>query len=1076
MRLHRLAFTAIGPFAGTEIIDFTAFDDSGLFLLEGPTGAGKSTIIDAVVFALYGDVARQKDASKDRLRSDLAAPKVHSEVDLVFETAAGLHRVHRSPAYTPKGRKSPRNDPATLVRVVEDPSAEDGYRTVGAVERGARQVDPEIRRLVGLSKEQFLQTVVLPQGKFAEFLTATSQEREGVLRDIFDTRIFQDFQARLVATGSRTRALVDETERECARAFATVLALAPDAIDEAGAEDSLTGGDSAAPSVDGAVLEDGVVPDEAADSPATSPDEAPAPDAPAVTGASSATEESAPPDPLAEDSAPARAAADAVLASAEDRLRAARGRLAGLRTAADAASAALAEGRRLAERLEERAERLAERESLDARREAVDIDRELLAAARTAALVVPALDAALAADDRLARAVENLRAARADADEALDGAEPVPALGPDEEWGARIQRLARSRTETIAEHRARIRDLVDLERGLEERRADLAAREARIGRLEQELDEVAERVAAYPPALEAAEASRSAMARDLAELEGAATRVESLEKRAAAAAEARDLIEELKARADAVSTAARAARDARDAAIVGHEAWLASTGAALAAELEDGVPCPVCGSPDHPDPAIDPDAPAPGRDEVAALDEAKRVADDALATAQHEHARTTEALKGANARADGDVASIALLLDAARADATRARELTSSLARLDADLAGARKELEDARARESSLGQVLAEGRASARALREGIEADAAACAAAAPAGGSLAALDGSCTDSLAALDMLSQALSSWERASAAARTAGGAAATALADAGFADGEEGAAAARARLLPDARVAELADGIRRFDARSAAVDDLLASERLSGLDGVAVPDLDGLAAAAAAARAADDAAQVRLGELARAAEQTSGAHTDFLESRRLLDAARRDAGPVRRLAGIADATSKENLVATPLSAWVLVSRLDDVLAAANPRLLAISSGRYELVSAPDDGTSSRKSGLGLRVVDHDAEETRSPRTLSGGETFYASLALALGLADVVASEAGGVELRTMFIDEGFGSLDAATLDLVMAELHALRDSGRTVGVISHVDEMARQIPDQIRVRPNGREGSTLSLRV
>ncbi|WP_160159403.1 AAA family ATPase [Actinomyces culturomici] len=1033
MRLHRLAFTAIGPFAGTEIIDFTAFDDSGLFLLEGPTGAGKSTIIDAVVFALYGDVARQKDASKDRLRSDLAAPKVHSEVDLVFETGAGLHRVHRSPAYTPKGRKSPRNDPATLVRVVEDPSAEDGYRTVGTVERGARQVDPEIRRLVGLSKEQFLQTVVLPQGKFAEFLTATSQEREGVLRDIFDTRIFQDFQARLVAAGSRTRALVDETERECARAFATVLALAPDAIDEAGAEDSLTGGDSA-------------------------------------------TEESAPPDPLAEDSAPARAAADAVLASAEDRLRAARGRLAGLRTAADAASAALAEGRRLAERLEERAERLAERESLDARREAVDIDRELLAAARTAALVVPALDAALAADDRLARAVENLRAARADADEALDGAEPVPALGPDEEWGARIQRLARSRTETIAEHRARIRDLVDLERGLEERRADLAAREARIGRLEQELDEVAERVAAYPPALEAAEASRSAMARDLAELEGAATRVESLEKRAAAAAEARDLIEELKARADAVSTAARAARDARDAAIVGHEAWLASTGAALAAELEDGVPCPVCGSPDHPDPAIDPDAPAPGRDEVAALDEAKRVADDALATAQHEHARTTEALKGANARADGDVASIALLLDAARADATRARELTSSLARLDADLAGARKELEDARARESSLGQVLAEGRASARALREGIEADAAACAAAAPAGGSLAALDDSCTDSLAALDMLSQALSSWERASAAARTAGGAAATALADAGFADGEEGAAAARARLLPDARVAELADGIRRFDARSAAVDDLLASERLSGLDGVAVPDLDGLAAAAAAARAADDAAQVRLGELARAAEQTSGAHTDFLESRRLLDAARRDAGPVRRLAGIADATSKENLVATPLSAWVLVSRLDDVLAAANPRLLAISSGRYELVSAPDDGTSSRKSGLGLRVVDHDAEETRSPRTLSGGETFYASLALALGLADVVASEAGGVELRTMFIDEGFGSLDAATLDLVMAELHALRDSGRTVGVISHVDEMARQIPDQIRVRPNGREGSTLSLRV
>ena len=115
-------------------------------------------------------------------------------------------------------------------------------------------------------------------------------------------------------------------------------------------------------------------------------------------------------------------------------------------------------------------------------------------------------------------------------------------------------------------------------------------------------------------------------------------------------------------------------------------------------------------------------------------------------------------------------------------------------------------------------------------------------------------------------------------------------------------------------------------------------------------------------------------------------------------------------------------------------------------------------------------------MGLKILDHETEEERATRTLSGGETFYTSLALALGLADVVASQAGGIELRTMFIDEGFGSLDSATLDLVMAQLHALRDSGRTVGVISHVDEMARQIPDQIRVFRKGERGSTLALRV
>ncbi|WP_254873018.1 SMC family ATPase [Schaalia sp. Marseille-Q2122] len=153
----------------------------------------------------------------------------------------------------------------------------------------------------------------------------------------------------------------------------------------------------------------------------------------------------------------------------------------------------------------------------------------------------------------------------------------------------------------------------------------------------------------------------------------------------------------------------------------------------------------------------------------------------------------------------------------------------------------------------------------------------------------------------------------------------------------------------------------------------------------------------------------------------------------------------------------------------------MARFEEVLAAANPRLLAISQGRYELIRVDDDGSQSRKSGLGVAVVDHDTETTRLPSTLSGGETFYVSLSLALGLADVVTGENGGVELRTMFIDEGFGSLDANTLETVMAQLQRLRDSGRTVGVISHVHEMATLIPDQIRVRWNAKEGSMVTVR-
>ena len=158
MKIRWLRITGIGPFTGTHTVDFSAFEDSGLFLLDGPTGAGKSTLIDAITFALYGDVARTKDASKDRLRSNHISDSDPSEADLVFEVATGIYRVTRTPAYTPVGKKSQRNSKSTLTRVVEDPDAPDGWRTVEPIASGPRDVGYEIPRIVGLDKDQFLQT------------------------------------------------------------------------------------------------------------------------------------------------------------------------------------------------------------------------------------------------------------------------------------------------------------------------------------------------------------------------------------------------------------------------------------------------------------------------------------------------------------------------------------------------------------------------------------------------------------------------------------------------------------------------------------------------------------------------------------------------------------------------------------------------------------------------------------------------------------------------------------------------------------------------------------------------------
>ena len=1018
-----MRIVGIGPFAGAHTIDFTAFEDSGLFLLEGPTGAGKSTIIDAITFALYGDVARTKDASKDRLRSNHISDSDPSEVDLVFEVATGIYRVSRTPAYTPAGKKSQRNSKSTLTRVVEDPDAPDGWRTVEAIASGPRDVGYEIPTIVGLDKDQFLQTIVLPQGKFSQFLTATSEAREQILRDIFDTQIYADFTKALAEAAASSKRGIEERRVSAVSAFERVRSL-----DGAFGDDDVFHNGSAGERISRA--------DEAALL------DAGAEDSSAVT-------------------AWARTACDRAREAHAQTQRVAQASA----LAAREATEALAQGRSLAADQAEHARAAATLAELTAAQEAIDADRECARLARRALAVLPYDQAEASARARLEAAGDQVVALSpaledgSDLDPSSLSAEAVAALG--ERAQGRRDEATRVRG-GLQEALSTERSLPDLRAQIDSLRASHEQATARVASIEAERESL-------PRAIEQAGAALSLMRADADTLPEAASTLRALHERLDASLQADLLRSALLGASDDLRDATVAAKLANAASADGHDLWIAQSASALAAELKEDSPCPVCGSTEHPNPAPAADGQIT-REQVAQLDQERDRAESALRDAQVRHQDLVRRIAQLNEVAGAPTPMLESQRDEAAARVDKLEALAPQIAQVEAALSQERARLDGltdtlAAARESaaSLASTLRERESAlasaterVKAERAGFESLDARAADLDRRAQRMAALAGACADWANARDAHAQARGS------------------LADALDAQGLE-AHSWREALRPLSQVEAVEDRVATHDKELFAVREALASERLTRAAATPAPDVEALAQASR--RADEEAATMAraAGMLEQHCAQLDAARASLHDALAELARARAQAGPIRRLADIASASGPDNLASTPLSAWVLIARLEEVLAAANPRLERISSGRYELVAVPDDGTASRKSGLGLAIIDHDTDATRSPRTLSGGETFYTSLALALGLADVVSAEAGGVELRTMFIDEGFGSLDSHTLSLVMEQLQALRCAGRTVGVISHVEEMATQIADQIQVRPLEDGGSTLRVR-
>jgi exonuclease SbcC len=267
--------------------------------------------------------------------------------------------------------------------------------------------------------------------------------------------------------------------------------------------------------------------------------------------------------------------------------------------------------------------------------------------------------------------------------------------------------------------------------------------------------------------------------------------------------------------------------------------------------------------------------------------------------------------------------------------------------------------------------------------------------------------------------------------------------------------------ARAARRTPSEVSRWQQSIRDHDQNIATTRSILGEEELANLPAeiVTLSDAEHVLAlarqnrdAALAARGALSERAIQLEDVvARARKQKDGAATLRAESEQL-----------RELASAVQGL-EPNTKRMRLETYVLAAQLEEIVAAANARLRTMTAGRFTLEH--DDGLQYRKtqSGLGLRILDAHTGRSRATHSLSGGETFLASLALALGLAEVVTNQVGGITLDTLFIDEGFGSLDHDTLETAMSTLDGLRAGGRTIGLISHVDTMKEQIPAKLRIR-------------
>ena len=1045
MRPTYIELAAFGSYRSRTALDLTRLGTQGLYLITGDTGAGKSTIFDAIAYALYGIASG--DAKRDTavMRNGAAQEDEETYVELRFVHNGGEYSVRRNMEYR---RHARRGGGTTLEKenaVIRYPD--------GMVVEGVRRVNAAVQELLGIGSEHFTRILMIAQGDFARLLLSDTKDREPILRAIFGTHIFENFQRELAG-----RAAAMEKELEPLRARI-----------------------------------------EARFDTAMYPPEHPA-------GAAIAA--------LAENASAYRA--DELVAAMElgektdrEKLEGIRADMAAAQQALDAALENLSMQKRLSQDFAELTKSRAELANLDARREEMaGLRAKADGAARAAIADAPyrARESARRQDMENRAAIKALAAEKNQLAALLEERQAAVAAAYE---GSEAAEKARADAEAIERQLHAYDDLAEIASQLEAARKQrvIAEKDSENARTRQK--NLEERAAAIDARRTETAAAPAAMAKTEAVIREETAKAAELARLTARMDElARDKAAYVKKARILRETQAAGLRAETEYADVRLRFFMSQAGV-LASGLTDGAPCPVCGATHHPSLARMPDD-APSQSDMEAAERrataSREKAAGLDAECSAERKRLSERFSEIAAdffRITGSVADEKPQLDALRAAAeSAAAQLADNMQVHNTEL----NRLKKLAAEDEKLGRERGEIAAALPQLAaESTAADEKRekCAAAA--------------QTLAAqLRQLAESLEYPDRAAAAMAIAAFRRAYAQWDTGRKAAEDAlgeclrrtaSANDREKLLAmqqEAREAELTACSREFDAALAANGFGIESEWLAArmepdklqklnamldeyarlrefhartaenlikkLDGAAEPDVeraelrrreaqqlcDGLAREEAALSERAGRAGLIIGVLRRDAER-------FGEMGRKLEVA-------QQLANVAAGRARSSMGRVTFERFILIDYFSRVLIQANIRFSRMAGGQYELVRARESSDMRLQTGLELNVVDHFTGRERSVRSLSGGEAFMASLSLALGFADVIRQSAGGVAVDAMFVDEGFGSLDPEALDQVMNTLTGLAGGDKLIGIISHVADLKSRIPRRIIVEKT-REGSS-----